>query len=243
MEKYKLIIADDDHPSRLILSHFIQLFPQYEIVCEAADGEELIQRFTKKIPDIVLVDVDMPKINGMEAMKICKEIHPSLQVIFTTGYDEFAVEAFNLSATDYIVKPIERTRLFTALEKAKKAIEIEKKLLNKHPFKEIKKLSIKSNQTFHYISSDDILFIEKNGRKTVFHTAEHQHETNESLQEIEGKLPCNFYKTHRSYIVNLKKIIKIEPQGETYAAHFSGSDKVAYISKLKIQEVHGLLRA
>jgi len=74
MEKYKLIIADDDHPSRLILSHFIQLFPQYEIVCEAADGEELIQRFMKKIPDIVLVDVDMPKINGMEAMKICKEI-------------------------------------------------------------------------------------------------------------------------------------------------------------------------
>ncbi|WP_102273924.1 LytR/AlgR family response regulator transcription factor [Cytobacillus massiliigabonensis] len=236
MEKYKVIIADDDHPSRMILMHFIQILPEYEIVQEASNGEEFIQLVMREEPEIVLVDINMPGLNGMEAVKICKERYPSLQVIFTTGYDEFAVEAFNISAADYIVKPIERTRLFMALEKAKKLIQFNNG--SNHLQKKANKLAIKSNNTFLYLSVDDILYAEKEGRKTILHTINSHFETSESLQELEGKLPSHFYKTHRSFLVNLKKITKIVSSGETYQVFFNGTEKIAYISKLKINDVH-----
>lgn len=241
MEKMKVIIADDDLPSRTILSHFTKLLPEYEVVAEVSNGEELIEIVMKEKPEIALVDINMPGINGFEAVRACKEILPSLHVIFTTGHDEFAVEAFNISAVDYIVKPIERTRLYVALEKTKKFIRFQRSIENKPSMSNSKKLSIKSNHMFLYLPTEDILYIEKEGRKTLVHLVNVQYETTDSLQELEGKLPENFHKTHRSFLVNLKKVIKVESVGETYLAHFSGTDKVAYISKLKINEVHALL--
>lgn len=241
VEYIKVIIADDDRSSRTLLSHFIQLLSDYTVVAEASNGEEFIDLVMKEKPEIVLVDISMPVLNGIEAVKVCHEVFPSLQVIFTTGHDEFAVEAFNISATDYIVKPIERTRLFMALEKAKKSVQLQKKLALNQIRKSSNKLAIKSNNTFIYLAIDDIIYIEKEGRKTILHTSNDRFETTEALQDLEGKLPESFYKTHRSYLVNLTKIIKIESSGETYLAFFIGSEKVAHISKLKINEVHGLL--
>ncbi|RTR36158.1 response regulator transcription factor [Robertmurraya yapensis] len=240
MEKIRVIIADDDLSSRTILVHFTKLLPEYEVIGEATTGEELIQLVVKEKPDLALVDISMPDLNGVEASKACKEIHPNLQVIFTTGHDDYAVEAFNLSAVDYIVKPIERTRLFIALEKAKKMIGFQNKAETPAP-KNISKLAIRSNNTYLYILINDILFIEKQGRKTIIHTESEQFETSDPLQNLMDRLPENFSKTHRSYLVNLRKVAKIEASGETYLAFFYGTDKNAYISKLKINEVQELL--
>ncbi|WP_286183017.1 LytTR family DNA-binding domain-containing protein [Bacillus sp. ISL-55] len=235
MEKIKMIIADDDSSSRLLLEHMIKVFSDFEIIGEATNGEELHQQAIELKPDLVLVDINMPGLTGLEAVKLCKETMPSLQVIFTTGYEEFAVEAFNMSAVDYLVKPIDRTRLFIALDKAKKAIQLERTLSQKS--KHYNKLSIKSNNSFLYIHIDEILYIEKEGRKTILHTKDDRHETTESLADLERLLPDYFYKTHRSYLVNLSRITRIEPSGETYLAYFANTKKNAYISKLKINEV------
>jgi two-component system, LytTR family, response regulator len=239
MEKIKIVIADDDSSSRLLLNHTIKLFSEFEIIGEAGNGEELYQLVIEQKPDIALVDINMPGLTGVEAVKLCKEVLPSLQVIFTTGYEEFAVEAFNLSVVDYIVKPIERTRLFIALDKAKKALQLEKTISQKS--KQYNKLSIKSNNSYLYLTIDDILYVEKEGRKTILHTKSERFETTESLLDFEELLPDYFYKTHRSYLVNLSKIIKIEPSGETYLACFANTPKNAYISKLKISEVQELI--
>jgi len=240
MEQMKVIIADDDNPSRMLLLHFIQMLPEYSIVGEASTGDELVELVMSEKPDIALVDINMPRLNGVEAVKVCKRVFPSLQVIFTTGYDEFAVEAFNLSASDYIVKPIERSRLFMALEKAKRSLQICMKQAKSCEGK-TKKLAVKSNNTYFYLPLDDLLYIEKEGRKTVLHMENDRLETNESLQELEERLPSTFYKTHRSYLVNLKKVKKIVPSGETYLVYFAGSNKGAQISKLKINEVQKLI--
>ncbi|WP_111645730.1 LytR/AlgR family response regulator transcription factor [Paranoxybacillus vitaminiphilus] len=237
METLTVLIADDDAVSRSLLRHFINLLPQYQVVGEAASGEEFIQLVMREKPDIVLVDIHMPDLNGLEAVKSCKEILPTLQVIFTTGYDEFAVEAFNISAVDYIVKPIERTRLFSALEKARTFIRLLRESKYSSETNQNKKIGIKSQNAFLFLPMKDILFIEKEGRKTVIHTCDERYETNESLQELSAKLDDYFYKTHRSFLVNLKKVVKIESVGETFLAHFSNSNKVAHISKLKINEV------
>lgn len=241
MEKIRVVIADDDFSSRYVLSQFTQLLPEYEVVGEAANGEELIALVIKEKPDLALVDINMPNVNGVEAVKVCKEILPSVQAIFTTGYDEFAVEAFNISAVDYIVKPIERNRLFLALEKAKKMIQLLKLQTKSVIQKSISRLSIKSNNTFLYLPVEDMFYIEKEGRKSILHTAQERFETTESLQELEERLPDYFYKSHRSYLVNLNKIEKISASGESYLAYFSAAHKVAHISRLKINEVYGLL--
>jgi two-component system, LytTR family, response regulator len=239
MEKIRIVIADDDSSSRLLLQHTIKLFFDFEVIGEAGNGEELYQLVIDLKPDIALVDINMPGLTGVEAVKLCKETMPSLQVVFTTGYEEFAVEAFNMSAVDYIVKPIERTRLFIALDKATKALQLEKTMAQK--YKQYKKLSIKSNNSYLYLTIEDILFIEKEGRKTILHTKNERFETTESLMDLEDMLPGYFYKTHRSYLVNLSKIIKIEPSGETYLACFANTSKNAYISKLKINEVQEMI--
>jgi two-component system LytT family response regulator len=236
MNILKIVIADDDVSSRTLLRHFIHFLPQYKVVGEATSGEDFLRLVLEKKPDIVLLDIIMPDLDGMEAVKICKQSLPALQVIFTTGYDEFAVKAFEISATDYIVKPIERMRLFHALEKARKLIELSSQDHLSIKTKN-KRLDIKSQNSIIFLPMEDILFAEKESRKTVIHTSNERYETTETLNKIENKLDDYFFKTHRSYIVNLKKIVKIETAGETYLAHFIDSHKVAYISKLKINEV------
>jgi two-component system, LytTR family, response regulator len=239
MEELKVVIAEDDFSSKTLLSYFIELLSEYKVVGEASNGKELIEVVQKVKPDIVLVDIHMPLLNGVEAAKMCKEMLPSLQVIFTTGSEEFAVEAFNISAIDYIVKPIEKVRLFIALEKAKQSLQLHARTETKPVIKN--KLAIKSNQAILYITIEDILYIEKEGRKSILHTEEGRYESLESLQELEDRLPDFFFKTHRSYLVNLRKIIKIKPFGETYIAEFTVPEKFASISKLKIHEVQRLM--
>lgn len=239
MEEMNVIIADDDLPSSTLLGYLIELMPGYKVVGMAGNGQELLKLASKEKPNIILVDIQMPGMNGVEAAKKCKEMFPSLQVIFTTGSDEYAVEAFSLSAVDYIVKPIEKVRLYIALEKAKHLLKIQENKSVKAGSKS--KLAIKSSNTSVYLFIEDILYIEKEGRKTILHTEKDRYETLESLQEIEERLPEYFYKTHRSYLVNLRKIVKIEAFGETYLASFSNLQKTAHISKLKINEVHRLL--
>ncbi|MFF2447149.1 LytR/AlgR family response regulator transcription factor [Neobacillus sp. NPDC058068] len=241
MKNLKVIIVDDDLSSKTLLGHYIQLFPGYVLAGEASSGEELIELVNKKKPDIVLVDINMPGINGIEAAQLCKKMVPALQVIFTTGYDEFAVEAFNLSAVDYIVKPIEKVRLLIALEKAKIGLQLHKRLEAKQGAAALNKLTIKSNQAFLYLAMDDIVYVEKEGRKSIIHLEAEQVETADSLQDIAKRLPKYFYRTHRSYLVNLRKIVKIEAYGETYLAHFADSEKIAHISKLQIQTVNRLM--
>ncbi|MED3625247.1 LytR/AlgR family response regulator transcription factor [Neobacillus thermocopriae] len=241
MNELRVIIADDDLSSRLLLVHLMKDLPELKVVGEAENGIDFFHLVIEEKPDIVLVDIHMPGLNGLEAVIACKEVLPDLQIIFITGYDEYAIEAFQISATDYIVKPVERVRLYMALERAKKQYQLKKMSQKIKNLKETNKLLIRSNRSLQYVVPMDILFIEKEGRKTVVHTANQEIETSEPIQKLGERLPSYFVKTHRSYLINLKTIEKIEPSGETYTASFFHTQKVAYISKLKINEVTRLL--
>jgi diguanylate cyclase (GGDEF)-like protein len=118
----KIVIADDHEPSRRIIRRFLEPLDQITIVGEAGSGEELIRAVADNEPNLVLVDINMPKMNGIQAIKECLSLNPGLKVIFITGHNEYAVEAFDVSAVDYIVKPIEKHRLEVAIEKAKTII-------------------------------------------------------------------------------------------------------------------------
>jgi two-component system, LytTR family, response regulator len=231
----KVLIAEDHAPSRKLLKHLIKLLPDYQIVGEAVNGEELIKMAMIEKPDIALVDINMPLIDGMEAMKSCKEIVPSLQVIFITGHDEYALAAFGVNAIDYIVKPIERGRLYSALERAAALIRHSTPLPKQPSVK--KDLMIKQQNQYSFIPLDEMIFIERADRKTVIHTIHKKYQLYEPLTNLEEVLDSRFIGSHRSYIINLHYLTRIEASGQSYKAYFKNYEETAKVSKNKLEEL------
>ncbi|MDT2047630.1 LytTR family DNA-binding domain-containing protein [Bacillus sp. 1780r2a1] len=232
----KVLIADDNIDSIEILEYFISQVPGFDLIGSCRDGEELIQQVMVQSPELILVDINMPSMSGLEAVKECLKIKPDLRFIFITGYDQFAVEAFELSALDYIVKPIEKQRLYVALERAKKTLAKQEK--DNSTKSRAKRLPVKFNGSTYYIPINEIVFIEKSGKKCLIFTQLRTYETYENISDIYMYLDPNvFSQTHRSYIVNLEKVSHITPRNETYLVYFLNFDEYAHISKLKIQEV------
>lgn len=230
----KVLIADDNASSRKLLKHLIKTVPNLQVVGESANGEELISKVMIERPDIALVDIHMPLLNGMEAVKSCKKIVPALQVIFITGHDEYALEAFDVNAIDYIVKPIDRTRLFAALDRAAAfsmpPADRQSPLMKKD-------LMVKQHNHYSFIPLDEIIFIERAERKAVIHTIEQKIELNEALTNLEEILDTRFVASHRSYIINLQHLTRIEASGQSYNAYFKNYDETAKVSKNKLAEL------
>lgn len=229
MENLKVIVADDHADSREILIELINHLPDVTVVAEAVDGKEVVEQvLLHRNVDAVLIDIRMPKLNGLEAIKICLEYVPDLRFIFITGYEDYAVEAFTISATDYIVKPIEAGRLYKALAKVREMKGLEK-------YRDYsQRMIIKNKKLTYYVPVNDILFIEKNGKEALVHTKDKTYVTLETLDSLEKKLTSSFYQSHRSYIINVNKISHIESSGRTYLAYFLDYDKAAHISKHRI---------
>jgi two-component system, LytTR family, response regulator len=228
----KVLISEDDAASRKLLKHLILLLPNYQIVGEVENGEELIQRVMTEKPDIALVDIGLPLLNGMEAVKTCKKFLPSLQVIFITGYDEYALEAFDVNAIDYIMKPIERNRLYGALERAASMT------VQSQSHGSVKKdLMIKQHNQMIFVPLDEVLFIERAERKAVIHTLHKKYEMNEALTNLESILDSRFIASHRSYLINMEALTRIETAGQNYKAYFKDYQETAKISKNKLAEL------
>jgi two-component system, LytTR family, response regulator len=223
-----ILIADDDRSSRKILRLFVEKLPAYKIIGEASDGEELIDHVVKEKPDLALVDIGMPLLNGMDAVKSCLSFHPILQVIFITGSEDYALEAFSVRAIDYILKPIDRMRLYTALERASSVKN------NYSP----QDLMIKQQGAMVFIPFNEIIFIERLDRKSVIYTSSKQYEVNDSLASLEKSLDARFMPSHRSYIINMEHLAMIEVSGQSYKAYFTNcKNKTAKVSKNKVTEL------
>jgi two-component system LytT family response regulator len=233
---FKVLLADDHQDSLEVVEAYIKEHPHFEVIATCNDGEELVSKIAIYKPDIVITDVKMPKLNGVEAIKKAMQFNENVKVIFVTGFDEFAVEAFNLEAVDYIVKPVELPRLYAALEKSQTDNRLKVLTTNSR-----KKLPFKFNGSMFFIPYDDIFFIEKTGKKCLIHTKEGTFETYERISVLARLLDKSFFLSHRSNIVNLDNILYIKPKNETFLAYFRNFDKHAHISKLKIKEIETLL--
>jgi two-component system LytT family response regulator len=234
---FKVLLADDHQDSLEVVEAYIKEHPNFEVIATCNDGEELVSKIAIFKPDIVITDVKMPKLNGVEAIKKAMQFNENVKVIFVTGFDEFAVEAFNLEAVDYIVKPVELPRLYAALEKT----QTDNRLKVLTTMNSRKKLPFKFNGSMFFIPYDDIFFIEKAGKKCLIHTKEGTFETYERISVLARLLDKSFFLSHRSNIVNLDNILYIKPKNETFLAYFRNFDKHAHISKLKIKEIETLL--
>lgn len=196
---------------------------EIEIIGEAANGREAIQKIQTEQPDLVFLDVQMPKIGGFEVIEAVG-IEKMPAVIFVTAYDEFALRAFEINAVDYLLKPFDKQRLKTATERAKRQIkreepqsEIEERLRRllrevKTEPKYLKRIPVKSSRGTTLVLTEEIDWIGAAGHYLELHVGRETHLIREKLSTLEQKLdPVNFIRIHRSTIVNIDRIKSLHP--------------------------------
>ncbi|HVG42885.1 MAG TPA: LytTR family DNA-binding domain-containing protein [Chitinophagaceae bacterium] len=197
----KCLIIDDNKMARMAMKQLVAQQPELELVGECIDAMEAYQLLKTTAVDLLLLDIEMPGMTGLELTK--NSVTKNQLIILTTAKTDYAVEAFELNVIDYLIKPIAPARFLQAIERAKEAYAS-----NKQEVKvESEFVFIKDNGVLKRISVDDILYMEAMGDYVKVHTAQKFHVLHSTLKSIEEKLPpSKFIRVHRSYIVSLNKI-------------------------------------
>ncbi|TNE71699.1 response regulator [bacterium] len=220
----RFILVDDEELARTRLRSLIQeVKPDWDCVGEAENGFDAIKRIQKENPEVLFLDIQMPKLNGFETLELIPETQP-LQVIFVTAYDEFAIQAFEAHAVDYLLKPVKKARLEKSLNRLELKQESNqsaylKETLSLKTDTELKRLPVQFKQETIFVSVSDIVWIESKETMTFIHTRDNkQYRIDKTLDELEQRL-SSFFRLHRSYLVAVHSIEKLIPW-------FSGAVKV-----------------
>lgn len=213
----KAIIIEDEQPARELVKNYLKAYPDIELLGEFSDGFSGIKAINELHPDLVFLDIQMPKITGFEMLEILDAIP---EIIFTTAYDQFAIKAFEMNAVDYLLKPFSRERFAQAIEKAvdrnaKKQSSVENiKELKKQVQSNIDKLErvvVKTGSKIKVIPVEDIVWLESQDDYVMIYTSSGKYLKQETMKHFEEHLdPANFIRVHRSYIVRLDAIVQLE---------------------------------
>ncbi len=210
----KAIIIDDERLARTELRKLLSDFPEIEIVDEASNADEGLQKIENHNPDLVFLDIQMPGKTGFDMLS---ELDHAPQVIFTTAYDEYALKAFEVNALDYLVKPVEPRRLADAVEKLKKAVHGGDNR-NGHHFEnnsilgESDQVFVKDGERCWFVKLGEVRLFESVGNYAKVFFGPNKPLILKSLNALEERLDEKiFFRANRKHIVNLRMIDKIEP--------------------------------
>ncbi len=242
--KILAIIIEDEQPARDLLKAFLQPHKEVELVAECENGFEGVKAIAEYRPDLIFLDIQMPKLTGFEMLELLEE---TPEIIFTTAYDEFALRAFELNAVDYLMKPFSKARFDQALEKVFARLKSKTK-----PDTAIEKLKeqvreqagpqerffVKTGNRIDVIPVEDIFHVEAQDDYVEFHTAKGRYLKKETMAQLERQLPPErFLRVHRSHIIRLDQMEKLEKYGkESYLVILKNGDKVQ-VSKSRIKSL------
>jgi two-component system LytT family response regulator len=243
----KAVIIDDEPLARSIVKEYMAQFPQMEIVAECNDGFEGVKAIQHTKPDVVFLDIQMPKINGFEMLELLEE-PPA--VIFTTAFDEYAMKAFETHAVDYLLKPFSQERFNKAVDKLLAQSSTQKKatqeLLQASPAipTQNERIVVKTNGKIKIINIQQVLYMEAADDYVKIHTGDGVFLKNKTMGFYEQSLPANtFVRTHRSFLINIQEITRIDPyEKDSHLAILRNGAKVP-VSKsgyIKLRSILGL---
>lgn len=212
----RTMIAEDEMMARKELLYLLKDEKDISLTPHAETGEQLIELYSEHQPDLIFIDVEMPGFTGIEAAKYILDKskgEPPL-FVFTTAYDDYALEAFEVEAVDYLLKPYDEVRFRKAMSRIRKAfanrIKVENTAKGKKPSPS--KLLVDDGERMVVLSPDAIYYAVPNKRMLEIHTEEKVIMSRMTLQELEDKLAGHmFFRAHRSYLVNLNHILEITP--------------------------------
>jgi two-component system, LytTR family, response regulator len=216
-EKIKVVIIDDEKLAREIIKSYLKKFNDVELVAECSDGFDGLKQINELKPDLIFLDIQMPKLTGFEMLEILEE--PPV-IIFTTAFDQYALKAFEVNATDYLLKPFSEERFAEALNKAikiitkiphgkqkldglMKAVEKQKEFIDR--------VVIKHGQKILIVPVEEIRYIEAQDDYTMLYTNKGNFLKQKTMKYFEENLnPAEFIRIHRSYFVKLAQVKQIE---------------------------------
>ena len=215
MNILKAIIIDDEDLARDIVREYLEEHRDIEIIADCANGFEAVKSITELKPDLIFLDIQMPKINGFEVLELLS--NPPA-VIFITAYDQYALKAFEVHAVDYLLKPFSKERFDEAIKRVRSNIGTDRKkdikpLLEEAHTKQqpIERILVKDGANVHVIQVDNIDYIEAKDDYISINAKGKSFLKHYRLSTLEKELePSQFVRTHRSYIVNIDRISKIE---------------------------------
>lgn len=247
----KAIIIDDEPLARSMVKEYLLAHPDIYIVAECQDGFEGVKAIQQHHPDLVFLDIQMPKINGFEMLELIEELPP---VIFTTAFDEYAMKAFEAHAVDYLLKPFSRERFDKAIQKwrslgraaasddVKKFVDATQVVMQQPS--QASRIVVKDNNKIKIIPLQLIQYLEAADDYVKIHTADGIFLKNKTMSFFEKTLETqNFLRIHRSYLVNVQLITRIDPyEKESHLAVLSTGAKLP-VSKsgyTKLKDVLGI---
>jgi len=220
MEKIKTIVVDDEPLARKRLQNLLKEDDEIELLKLCRNGKEAIETILKYSPDLVFLDIQMPEIDGFEVIRRLNMQRIPI-IIFVTAYDEYALDAFEVHALDYLLKPFDKKRFYKALNRAKDYLKnstnkFDSKLeslvqeLNPTP-SYLNRLMVKTSGRVFFVGADEIEWIEASGNYVQLHTGDKSYLIRETMSNMGKKLnPDKFYRIHRSTIVNIECVKELQ---------------------------------
>ncbi len=218
--RIRTIIIEDEAPARDILKFYLNDFDEIEVLAECQDGFEGLKSISELKPDLVFLDIQMPKLSGFEMLEVLEE---KPFIIFTTAFDQYAIKAFELNAIDYLLKPYPKERLGEALKKAvakisegKIEIPSYERLPKTHELQgSISRIVTRKGNAINIIPVNQIKYIEAQDDYVMIYYPGGKALKQQTMKYYEDNLPeSDFVRIHRSYIVRIEEIWKIEPYGK-----------------------------
>jgi two-component system LytT family response regulator len=213
MTTLRVLIVDDEELARKVASEYLAGQPDVTVVAECANGFEAVKAVTELKPDLVLLDVQMPKLNGFEVVELIGREQP---VIFVTAFDEYALKAFEVQAVDYLLKPFDRDRLVEALGRARARIArcettpVEG-LVEQTRRRPAQRVLIRDGARVHILPVDSIDYVQAQDDYVSVQSGGRAYLKEQTLSDFESTVdPKRFLRIHRSYLLNVERLVRVE---------------------------------
>ncbi len=244
-QKLTAIIVDDEQLARTVVREHLDSHPEIEIAAECANGFDAVKQISELKPDLLFLDIQMPKLNGFEVLEL---VEHTPAVIFVTAYDQYALKAFDVHALDYLLKPFTRERFEEALKRALSSVGsadysvqgLVKEIRNQqHP---IERILIKEGSSVRVLPADTIDYVEAEDDYVAFHVAGKKFLKHQPLADLELQLDAaRFVRIHRSYILNIDRISKLEPYSKDNRMAVLKDGTQLPVSRTGYEKLKGLL--
>jgi two-component system LytT family response regulator len=219
--KLRIVTVDDEPLARDRLRRLLSKEPDIEIVAECADGSAAIEAVRRHSPDVLLLDVQMPGMDGFEVVRALGDIDKPPALVFVTAYDQHAVRAFEARAIDYLLKPTRQARLHEALQRARERLidqgreTIPQALLDLLAERDaaanrLRRIAVRNGERVTFVVTEQIDWIEAAGNYVLLHAGKENHIVRETLTALEAQLPDAFFRVSRSAILNLRRIRELQ---------------------------------
>lgn len=235
--KIRIVIAEDEQPIRQLLQSYLSSFPQVSVIAAVGNGREVLELLEQAKPTAVLLDIEMPEFNGLSLAARLRVQQPELFTVFVTAHAEYAAEAYQVEAVDYLIKPVTREALARAIGRIERFSALKKDRDVSRRLTE-DRLAVKNGHEIYFIKMHEIFFIETASKRAIVHTVSGKYPTTESLNALQMRLDHHFFRCHKSYIVNLQRIEKIVPLAErVYQISFYNYPHSVTMRRQKFEEL------